>query len=108
MSTVQFNNFGRLQAELLRGGGQIVRKGALDVESNAKSFVPVDTGNLKNSLNASEVEPLHWIVGTVVEYAPHQEYGTVNQSGQAFMRPAAERVRPGYIEAWAKFLGGLR
>lgn len=103
-----FNNFGRLAVALERGGGAIVRKGALDIEGNAKSFAPVDTGNLKGSIEPKEVAALMWIVGTVVEYGIHQEYGTVNQSGQAFMRPAVERVRGPYIEAWAKFLGGLR
>lgn len=104
----EFNNFGRLAAALESGGGQIVRKGAFDVQAQAKTFAPVDTGNLKNSITSEEAEALRWIVGTVVEYAPHQEYGTVNQSGQPFMRPAVERVRPAYVSAWGKFLRGLR
>lgn len=106
--TGSFNNFGRIRAELEKGGGQIVRKAARDIEGNAKSFAPVDTGNLKNSIIATDTGPLTAIVGTNVEYGIHQEYGTVNQSGQAFMRPAVERVRPDYIEAFAKFLRGLR
>ena len=108
MAAGEFNHFGRLQAQLLSGGGKIVRKGAFDTQSNAQNFAPVDTGNLKGSLFAKEMEALRWIVGTVVEYAPHQEYGTVFQSGTAFMRPSVERVRQPYIEAWAKFLEGLR
>lgn len=103
-----FNRFGAIAAALEKGGGQIVRKGAYDVQGRAQDFAPVDTGNLKNSITASELAALQWIVGTVVEYAPHQEWGTVNQSGTPFMRPAVERVRPGYVEAWAQFLGGLR
>ena len=102
-----FNRFPAIRAELLRGGGAIVRKGALDVQANAQEFAPVDTGNLKASINAQELDALRWIVGTVVEYGPHQEYGTVNQSGTPYLRPAAERVRPHYIEAWAQFLGRL-
>ncbi len=108
MSTVAFNRFPAIRAELLRGGGQIVRKGAFDVQGRAQDFAPVDTGNLKSSIFAAELDALRWIVATVVEYGPHQEYGTVNQSGTPFMRPAAERVRPAYIEAWRQFLGGLR
>ena len=105
---VVFNNFGRLKAELERGGGQIVRKAALDIESNAKSFSPVDTGNLKNSIAMKTTSPLTAQVGTNVEYAIHQEYGTVHQSGKAFLRPAVERVRQPFIDAWAQFLGRLR
>ena len=104
---MSFNRFPAIRAELERGGGEIVRKAALDIESNAKSFAPVDTGNLKASIAMTETGPLTAIVGTNVEYGPHQEYGTVNQSGTPFMRPAVERVRPRYIEAFAKFLRGL-
>lgn len=106
--TASFNNFLRIRDELERGGGEIVRKAALDIEANAKSFAPVDTGTLKASISATHTGPLTSIVGTPVEYAIHQEYGTVHQSGQPFMRPAVERVRPRYIEAFAKFLRGLR
>ena len=106
---VEFNNFGRLRAELMRGGGPLVRKAALDIQSNAQDFAPVDTGNLKGSIQAHESDsPLTYTVGTPVEYAPHQEYGTATQSGTAFMRPAVEKVRPRFIEAWAQFLGRLR
>ena len=106
--TTSFNNFGRLKAELERGGGEIVRKAALDIEGNAKTFAPVDTGTLKSSIAATNTGPLSAIVGTPVEYAVHQEYGTVHQSGTPFMRPAVERVRPKYIDAFARFLRGLR
>ena len=109
MASNEFNNFGRLRAELIRGGSPLVRKAALDIESHAKTFSPVDTGNLKASIQAQPREnPLSWTVGTPVEYAPHQEYGTVNQSGTPFLRPAVERVRQPFIDAWARFLGGLR
>jgi HK97 gp10 family phage protein len=108
MTMQGFNRFGAIAVALERGGGAVVRKAALDIEANAKSFSPVDTGNLKNSISASELNALMWIVGTVVEYGIHQEYGTVNQSGQAFMRPAVERVRPAYIDAWGQFLRSLR
>lgn len=31
-----------------------------------------------------------YVVGTPVEYAPHQEFGTVNHSAQPYMRPAVQ------------------
>lgn len=109
-----FNNFGRLAAQIHRGGVPIVKKGAFDIEANAKSFVRVDTSDLKNSIEAQPTDnPLVWIVGTNVEYAVHQEYGPVEDNPRPwsytpFMRPARERVRGPYIEAWRKFVGGLR
>lgn len=34
-----------------------------------------------------------YVVGTNVEYAIHQEFGTVNQSGQPHLRPAVRATR---------------
>ena len=104
-----FNRFPAIAAELVRGGQPLVKKAALDIESNASNFAPVDTGTLKASIQAQPTDnPLTYTVGTPVEYAPYQEYGTVHQSGQPYMRPAVERVRRPFIEAWRDFIRSLR
>lgn len=116
MRTGKFNNFGLIAAELQRGGPQIVKKGAFDVSAHAKTLVRVDTGNLKNSIRAEKLEALRWIVVTVAEYGIYQEYGPNPENPSPwgftpFMRPAREKINPGYIKAWREFLsqvgGGL-
>jgi len=54
----------------------VVRSGAQYALSYARQVVPVDTGRLKASLKVSQRGSMDWIVGTVVEYAVYQEYGT--------------------------------
>lgn len=49
----------------------------LDAASTAADKAPVDTGRLKNSISYAVVEPEKAVyIGTNVEYAPYQEFGT--------------------------------
>lgn len=47
----------------------------LDAASTAASVAPVDTGRLKDSIDHAVVDNEVYI-GTNVEYAPYQEFGT--------------------------------
>ena len=76
-----------------------VRKTAFEIEAGAKSNAPRDTGTLANSYTTEMVDELNARVGSPVEYAPHQEYGTRYQPGKAHLIPAAERAREGFAEA---------
>ena len=53
----------------------VLEKACLIVENDAKSKVPYDTGNLRNSIT-HEVIGNEGFVGTNVEYAPYVEFGT--------------------------------
>ena len=62
-------------------------------EDYAKGLAPVDTGNLRNSLTHDvQMSEQAVYVGTPVEYAPYQEFGTMRMSaangGTGFLRPA--------------------
>lgn len=95
-------------AALARAGiGAAVAKAVADVESQAKTRAPVDTGTLRNSIAGSMTGPTAGEVSTGVEYAQFQEYGTVFQPGQAFMRPAAEAVKPSFEAAIKQAIAGL-
>lgn len=49
----------------------------LDAASTAASKAPVDTGRLKDSIDRAVVESENAVyIGTNVEYAPYQEFGT--------------------------------
>lgn len=65
---------------------------AIDVHREAVRLVPVDTGRLKGSL-FYDVDKTEGIVGTNVEYAPHQEFGTYKMKKQPYLRPASDKVR---------------
>ena len=54
---------------------EALEKACLVVENTAKEKVPVDTGNLRNSITHT-VEDNVGTVGTNVEYAPYVEFGT--------------------------------
>ena len=61
------------------------------IETEAKTLAPVDTGRLRASIATTpDVDSV--LVGTDVEYAAFQEYGTVHQAGTAFLYPAAYAV----------------
>ena len=58
-------------------------KGCLLIEREAKTRVPVKTGNLRNSITHKvEQDTLTGYVGTNVEYAPYVEIGTGIYSSQ--------------------------
>jgi HK97 gp10 family phage protein len=78
-----------------------VTKGALKIEAGAKRRAPVDTGYLRESINHrlefSEDETVA-IIGTNVDYAPHQEFGTEKMPPQSFLRPSLEEEIEGIKE----------
>lgn len=77
--------------------GEAMEKVVLMVEATAARLAPVDTGNLRASI-VSEVrddvrDRVAGYVGTNVEYAPFQEFGTSRMDAQPFLRPAIEAHR---------------
>lgn len=104
VARVLFNRFGELRGQLRQRAGQVVRKTALDIEARAKAAVPVDTGTLKNSIQAEQVEAFSWQVGTPVEYAPYVEYGTSRAAAQPYLGPAAEAARGPFEQAMKQLL----
>lgn len=72
----------------------VIRRGAQEIQNEAKDLAPIDTGTLINSINRSVISReglVAGIVGTNTEYAIHQEFGTVYQPGKAFLRPALRK-----------------
>ena len=93
----------KIIAEHRQEAGVIVRGAAFSVEGEAKVKAPVDTGALKNSLNASEVSDLQWRVSDGVEYGIYQELGTSKMGAQPFMVPAVEGIRRRWNKNWREF-----
>ncbi len=84
------NNLPRITSQIEKALSEAVRKAAFSIEAHAKTLCPVDTGLLRNSLQTTVESPTKATVGTNVEYAQYQEFGTRHQKGKAFMTPAAD------------------
>lgn len=90
--TIRFNHFPRIAAELPAIAERIVAKTAMDLEAHAKTRAPVDTGTLKNSIQAFRVAQGHWRVVVGAEYGMYVEWGTVHMAAQPFFQPAVVAV----------------
>ncbi len=101
---IVFNDLPKLRGELRQRAGAAIRKAAHDIEAGAKNVVPVDTGNLKNSIQTTMEGDLTAVVGTHVEYAPYVEYGTRRMAARPYLGPAAELVRPSLEAAMKELL----
>lgn len=86
----------------------VIRKTAIDIESDAKKIAPVDTGNLKGSIGHSDLRTVGRSRSLVVEIGPTASYGVFLEQGtsraapQPFMGPAADRHTPGFEQAMAQ------
>lgn len=75
------------------GRYRVVRTKALRVgirvaERYAKAKVPVDTGNLKNSIAVGAVNESQAELWATTDYAAYAEFGTRRMAAQPYMRPA--------------------
>jgi len=73
---------------------------AILVENEAKHLAPVDLGNLRNSID-HESDNESATIGTNVEYAPFQEFGTSKMKSQPFLTPAFESNRSRIVQILA-------
>src|SRR5688572_21591668 len=71
--------------------------GGLVIERPAKEKVHVITGNLRRSihtaLETSTPTSATALVGTNVEYAPYEEYGTRYRGAHPYLRPAFDEKK---------------
>ena len=95
---VNFNRLPELAQRFPQATADIVGKTAFDIEARAKVAVPVDTGNLKNSIQTDH-QGTTATVTAHAEYALYVEMGTARMGAQPYMTPAAEAARPGFIAA---------
>jgi len=74
-----------------------MEKACLLVENDAKRFVAVLTGNLRGSIT-HEIKvtknEVKGVVGTNVNYAIPQEYGTSKMAAHPYLRPALKKNIP--------------
>lgn len=100
--TVKKNDFPkceRIAHDAIEGALELV---GAQCAKNAKSLAPVDTGTLRNSIDHQMDGDDTVVVGTNVEYAVYQEFGTSRQpvaanGGKGYMRPAANDYKNQYV-----------
>jgi|SRR5688572_20401412 len=88
-----FNNLTRISSQIERELSKLVKKTAFRIEAKAKELAPVDTGLLRNSVTTTVESATKATVGTSIEYAAHQEFGTRHQKGKPFLTPAADEAK---------------
>lgn len=99
-------DLGKASGQVIAATSVVIRKTAFDIERDAKLLVPVDTGNLRNSITTS-ARALEAEIGPTAEYAAFVEYGTSVHAPQPYMGPAADR-NVGLLEkAVDQILGGI-
>lgn len=69
------------------------------VRLRAQALAPVDTGALSRSIYA-EWTGTEVRVGSPLEYAPYQEYGTVDVPASPYLRPALEASTAVIVDAY--------
>lgn len=68
---------------------------AREVAADARSFAPVDTGRLRNSIEVGGRDG-YLVVFSTVEYAAYQEFGTRHLPARGFMAKALAKARARY------------
>jgi HK97 gp10 family phage protein len=102
---IVYNRLPQLSDEIADRVEAVVRKSGHMVEAYAKQVVPVDTGTLKNSIMTEFPDRFTTEIAPHTEYAIYVEYGTRSMAARPYMRPAAERVRPIFLQAMDKVAG---
>lgn len=89
----------QIRAGMDQKAAMICAKAALDWEAQAKVRAAVDTGTLKNSIQAIKITKHYWKVVVGADYGAYVEYGTVRMPAQPFFGPAGNIVRPQFLRA---------
>ena len=82
-----------------------VAQGGKLVEADAKAMAPVDTGALRASIT-SKPAGMRCDIGTNVEYAIYQEFGTYKMAAHPFLVPALKGNEQAIIELIAAAISG--
>ena len=96
---VEFNRFPEIIKGMERKASIVVRKTALDLEAGAKARAPVDTGNLRASIQAVRISDTHWRVTVGASYGLYVEHGTRFTGAQPFFGPTVRALRRSFQQA---------
>jgi len=119
-TTQAVHDLDRVRGKVRRNCQRAIAESALNIQREARKRCPVDTGNLRSSIQTDfRIDRLGAEVGTRTFYGVFQEFGTKPSPGRyvpairrriktgthpgvkarPFLRPAAEQERPHFIES---------
>lgn len=93
--------------ELMEKIQEDVYQTATDIEQDAKANAPVDSGDLRRSINIEmnmEAQGLQAEIGTNMEYSTNVEFGDSRQNAQPYLVPAYNTYSPGLDKRLRKSL----
>ena len=102
---VERDVLGPLTSKIRRRLELVGRVAAHNIEREAKTLVPVDTGATKNSISVDDAGRLAWRIGAKTEYAPHLEFGTIPMLARPYLTPALEHEAPRFVRAVGEIIG---
>lgn len=88
------NNVAKWSAQKRAAMNDAIKAAAFIVQAGAAGNAPVDTGALKNSIQAYEINPELWRVEDGVTYGIFQELGTSRSQAKHFLGGAVEKAYP--------------
>jgi len=89
---VVFNHIPRTQRQVVQKMRSTTKSTAKRAERIAKRRAPVQTGFLRDHIEAVQVGPVTWTVESGADYSTYQEYGTRYNEAHLFMTGAALEV----------------
>lgn len=102
---VIFNKWPQVKAGMESKAEAATAKAAMDMEAGMKARAPVDTGFLRNSIQAQKIGPAHWRVTVGAEYGLYVEYGTRFTNAQPYFFPTIVEVSPTFLAAMRSITG---
>ena len=78
---------------------------AYAIKGTAQFIAPYRTGALRSSITAEPRHKYLWEVAPHKDYAIFLEFGTYKMAPRPYMRPAADKHRPAFLQAMAAALG---
>lgn len=69
------------------------QRSMLQIQNLAKIKAPVDTGNLRNSIQLDIITDTQIIITSYANYSAYLEFGTIYMQPQPFLRLAIDEVR---------------
>jgi HK97 gp10 family phage protein len=82
------SNLTRIALQAPAKMGVALLQTAADIVEVTKQLAPVDTGALRQSYGAVPISSTEVHIGSDLEYAPYQEYGTDRMAAQPHLTPA--------------------
>ena len=87
-----YNENAAAEAAIEYASGRYARRVAGEVYQDMYRMCPVDTGELRNSIEVESVGDTVYVVVTANHW-PYLEFGTSRMAAQPFIRPALNRRR---------------